>query len=177
MLHLLAWEEPSKTQVNPKLRQMVCCLVVSHSNSIGLCTGLYVTAFAWRLYLLCNFFFFFLLELGTEILRSPCSIFLRLQLSQASELIHCAWEIDINMTLQLNTDANGLMAQHQSFMLMNCIFNSTDLFMYFYYFCGNQEQGQWHWGTARAEGSAAHSSSEQPQATSAWAIFSCCSTC
>lgn len=58
-------------------------------------------------------------------------------LSQASELIHCAWEMDINMTLQFNTDANGLMAQHQTFMLMNCIFNSTDLLMYFYYFCGN----------------------------------------
>lgn len=61
-------------------------------------------------------------------------MFLRLQLSQASELIRCAWEIDINMTLQLNTDANGLMAQHQTFMLMNCIFNSTDLFMYFLLF-------------------------------------------
>lgn len=94
-------------------------------------------------------------------------MFLRLQLSQASELICCAWEIDINMTLQLNTDANGLMAQDQTFMLMNWIFSSTDLLLYFYYFCGDQEQGQWHWGTARAEGCAARSSSEQPQATPA----------
>lgn len=154
---------------------MVCCLVVSHSNSIGLCTGLHVIAFAGRLYLLCNFFF--LINLGTKILKSLCNMFLRLQLSQTSELIHCAWEIDINVTLQLNTDANGLMAQHQTFMLMNFIFNFMDLSMCFYYFCRNQEQGQWHWGTARAEGSAAHSSSEQPQATSAWAIFSRCSTC
>lgn len=108
-------------------------------------------------YSFCGFFFFF--ELGTKIFKSMCNMFLRLQFSQAFKLIYCAWEIDINMTLQLNIVVNVPMTQDQNSMLMNWIFNSTDLFMYFYYFCGKQNHGQWHWYIPRVKCSAAHSSS------------------
>lgn len=43
------------------------------------------------------------------------------------------------MTLQLNTVVNVLMAQDQTPVLINSIFNLTDLFMY--YFGGNRTMG------------------------------------
>lgn len=101
-----------------------------------------------------------------------CNLFYRLQPSKAFKLICCAQGIDINLPLQLSAVIKDLMTQDGTSVLPNWVFvQQVQLCSFVVFVVGRIVDSD---AVALPERSAAV---QQPQASAACAVRSCCSTC